>query len=336
MSWAAIVGQPLAVRLFQKAVTTDSLSHAYLLVGPDGVGKRTVAMELARVLACAHPTPEGACGVCSGCVKLAASPPTHPDLIVIQPDGRMIKTDQMRALQTEMYVRPGEARFRVAMIDGADKLNAEAGNRVLKLLEEPPEYAVFLLLAENLASVLPTIVSRCQVVHLPPLSLEDVTTAVQRQLGLDAQQARLFAGLSGGSIGRAVAMAQNPEVAERRDATHALIDKIDGMDDFALLGYSETLEKQKDEIDPWLDMLLLWLRDGFVMAQAGVERLIMNGDRLPAVRSLANRYGAEGLAAMIDVVSETRGRLQRNANFRLALDLMLIRLGEIARNAGRL
>lgn len=175
MSWSAIVGQPMAVRLLRQAITFNKVAHAYLFVGPQGVGKRLTAMELAKSLNCLSPRSDGsACDSCVSCRKIAAEPPTHPDLVVVMPDGRFIKTDQMRELQSEMYARPTEGRARVAIIDGAERLNAEAGNRVLKLLEEPPPFAVFVLLTHNLAGVLPTIVSRCQIVNFPPLASEEV------------------------------------------------------------------------------------------------------------------------------------------------------------------
>lgn len=326
MSWTAIVGQPLAVRLMRQAVASGKVAHAYLFAGPEGVGKRTVAMELARALNCQALTAEGACGSCLSCAKMTSVPPVHPDLALVQPDGRFIKTDQMRELQADMYARPNEGRVRVAIIDAADRMNPEAGNRMLKLLEEPPAHAVFLLLTHNLAGVLPTIISRCQVVNFTPLSPEDVTAVLQQRWGLEAVQARLYAALSGGSIGRAVAMSENPAIAKRRDDAFDLVSQLRELDDFALFGRAEALEKQKEELDDWLDMLLVWLRDALLIAQTGMDRLIMNADRLADVRALAHRYGANSLLSMLDFVTETRLRLQRNANTRLALDVLLLRL----------
>lgn len=332
MSWSAILGQPLALRLLRQAMAANKLAHAYLFVGPQGVGKRLTAMELAKALNCRSPRADGsACDTCISCRKMAPDPPTHPDLMVVVPDGRFIKTDQMRELQSEMYARPVEGRARIAIIDGAERLNAEAGNRVLKLLEEPPAYAVFVLLTHNLAGILPTIASRCQIVNFPPLAIDEVAAFLQEQRQLDAGQARLFAALSGGSIGRAAEIAGSPEVMQRRDEAYELLRQLDQLDDVDLLSQSEGLDKQKENLDAWLEMVTTWLRDALVLSQEAPERLVVNADKVPEVRRLAIRYETQGLMAMLEAVSDTRGQLLRNANTRLALDVLMLRLARAAR-----
>lgn len=337
MSWASIVGQTRAVRLLRQAIQSGKVAHAYLFVGPEGVGKRTVALELAKALNCLSPLPDGgACDTCVACRKIAVTPPVHPDVMVIAPDGRFIKTDQMKEMQTEMYARPNEGKVRVCIVDDADRMNPEAGNRVLKLLEEPPAYAQLILLTHNLSGVLPTIISRCQVVNFPPLSTDDVARAVRQQLNMEEGQAHLFASLSGGSIGHAVALAQDSAVAQRREQTHDLIKQLSAMDDLALTGQAETLEKEKDDLNEWLELLTTWLRDALIVAQTGSDQLVINADRLPGVRSMAIRYGAPALLAMLGAVTDARGHIQKNANTRLALDVMMLRLGEAARVAAHI
>jgi DNA polymerase-3 subunit delta' len=331
------VGQNRAVRLLRQAVASGKVAHAYLFVGPDGVGKRTVALELAKAMNCQHPLPDGgACDTCISCRKIAADPVIHPDVMMVSPEGRFIKTDQMKAMQEEMYARPNEGKARVAIVDSADRLNAEAGNRVLKLLEEPPGFAELILLTSNLSGVLPTIISRCQVVNFPPLSTDDVTKALRDQLGLDGAQARLFASLSGGSIGHAAAMAKDPEVTRRRDQSYDLLRQLPSLDDLALISQAEALEKEKENLDEMLELLTAWLRDALILAQTGSDQLVINADRLQHVRHLANAYGSSGLLSMVSAVVDVRGQLQRNANARLALDVLLLRLGEDARTATQL
>jgi DNA polymerase III subunit delta' len=337
VSWATIVGQPRAVRLLRQATVSGKVAHAYLFVGPEGVGKHTVALELAKALNCLHPQSDGgACNTCGSCRKISAVPPLHPDVMDVAPEGRFIKTDQMRELQEEMYARPNEGKVRVAIVDHADRLNPEAGNRVLKLLEEPPAYAELILLTSNLSGVLPTIISRCQVVNFPPLSTDDVARVLQGQLGVESAQARLYASLSGGSIGHAAAMAGDPEVTKRRDQTYDLLRQLSGMDDLGLIGQAELLEKEKEHLEDALELLTAWLRDALIVAQTGSDQLVINADRLPQVRLLVTSYGNRGLLAMVGAVIEARGHLQRNANARLALDVLLLRLGEAARNANQL
>jgi DNA polymerase III subunit delta' len=333
VSWSAIVGQTLAVRLLRQAVTADRVAHAYLFVGPEGVGKRTVALELAKALNCHAPLPDGsACDTCLSCRKISSVPSAHPDVQVIAPEGRFIKTDQMRALQSDMYARPSEGRRRVAIIDGAERMNAEAGNRVLKLLEEPPAYAELILLTANLSGVLPTLISRCQVVNFPPLGADAVATVLQKQMGLEPAAARLFASLSGGSIGRAAALSGDADFAQRREQVYALLKQLASMDDLALIGAAEILEKDKEHLEEWLELCTAWLRDA-VVCQTGSHQLVINADRLRDVESLARQVDAASLLRMLGFVTEARAHLHKNANARLALDVMLLRLGEVARQA---
>lgn len=332
MSWSAILGQPMATRLLRQAVTTGKVAHAYLFVGPQGVGKQRTAIELAKSLNCLSPQPDGsACDACVSCRKVEADPPTHPDLMLVAPDGRFIKTDQMRELQSEMYARPTEGRARVAVIDGAERLNAESGNRVLKLLEEPPPHAVFVLLTHNLSGVLPTILSRCQIVNFPPLSTEEVTSFLRSNFQLESGQAHMFAALSGGSIGRALEMASTPEVIQRRDEAYGLLRRVGELDDVDLLTQAEAMEKQRESLDAWLEMLTIWLRDALVISQGATEQLVANADKLPEVRQLAMRHETPLLMGMLEAVSEARGRMLRNANQRLSLDVMILQLNQIAR-----
>lgn len=331
MSWSVVRGQPLAIRMLRQAVAAKKVAHAYLFVGPQGVGKRLTARELAKSLTCLQPQPDGsACDTCRSCRKVAAEPPVHPDLLLVEPEGRFIRTEQMRSLQAEIYARPTEGRARIAIIDGAERLNVESGNRVLKVLEEPPPYATFILLTHNIAGILPTIISRCQVINFPPLATDDVSQILQEKAGLPMADAHLFASLSGGSVGLALDLANNPEVLERRNEALDLLLGLAEMDDVALLGKAEAYEKQKESLEQQLEMLTVWLRDALLLSQGAPEHLVINADRLSEARRLAIRYGPNPLLAMLEAVSAVRGQFTRNANPRLALDVMLLSLHRAA------
>lgn len=327
MSWDAIVGQPLAVRLLRRALVSGKVVHAYLFVGPEGVGKRTVALELARSLNCTELTSAGsACNVCSSCRRITADEMNHPDIAIVEPDGRTIKTDQVKELRSQMYARPTQGRYRIGIVDGADRMNPESGNRVLKLLEEPPHYAVLILLAQNISGVLPTLVSRCQVIHFPPVPADQVASYLTQRRSLAAGEASLLASLSGGSIGRAMEMATDETLLQRRDKALELIGRLSRMDVFDALQFAEGMGKQKEHLDQWLELLIIWLRDALLAVQTGSDDLVINRDQMPAVRNIGERLGTEQLMVLLEAVTEVRGQMQRNVNVRLALDVLLLRL----------
>lgn len=326
MSWSAVLGQPLAVRLLQQAIATDRVAHAYLFHGPGGIGKRTVALELAKALNCLKPE-AGACDHCLSCKKIGSG--SHPDLLCIEPEGRTIRIEQMRELQRQLYLRPGEGRWRVGIVNGADRMGTEAANSALKLLEEPPGYAVLILLAANLSGVLPTIMSRCQVISFRPMVPDTIIPALEGR-GVGGAQAAVAAALSGGSLGRALQLAGDDDVAKRREETRRLLANLTHMDDAALLGAAEELEKRKEELADWFEVLLLWLRDALIVAEVAESRLLVNVDGEPFLQELARRHGASAIRSMLNAVVEAGTHMQRNANTRLVLDVMFLRLGTFA------
>ncbi len=326
MSWAAVIGQALPARLLRQAVTRKKLSHAFLFVGPDGVGKRTVALTLAQGLNCRLLLPEGACGTCPSCVKFLTDPVSHPDVTLVKPEGRVIRIDQVRELQAEMYARPTEGSYRIAIIDSADRMNAESSNRLLKLLEEPPAHAILILLTTNLAGVLPTLISRCQLINFSPLTIDEVSTILVSRYRLEPGQARLYATLSGGSVGRALAMQSDSAVVERRDQCFALLNELPRLDDFDLVSRAEQLDKQRGTLDEWLEMSLSWLRDAVLVSDEKLVPLLLHADRLHDVQTISDQVDRSGLLKMISAVQAARQQIQRNANVRLVMDVLLLDL----------
>ncbi len=200
-----IIGQEPAIRLLTQALYSRRLHHAYLFTGQEGVGKETTAKAIVYHLFC-NISQDEPCGSCPNCQKLDKG--LHPDLLLVEPEKREIKIGQIRALERELHFRPINAEYRVVVIKSAEKLNPEAGNALLKSLEEPPPYVLFFLLAENASRLLPTIVSRCQVVRFRPLPKAVIKDYLIKRLGLDEDFAETLAELSAGSLGRAVELAE--------------------------------------------------------------------------------------------------------------------------------
>src|SRR3972149_3779005 len=221
MSFKSISCQERVVELFQKAIRNNHLAHAYIFAGQEGVGKTSFSRELAKAIFCKHPALE-ACDTCNNCQRITSD--NFSDLFFILPEknSRVIKIEQLKYLQDVLKVKPLESQYKMVISQSADKMNEEASNCLLKTLEEPPLYAIILLIVTSLESVSETIKSRCQVVRFSPLSLKAMEYILIDRFQLDKQRAGQLALISGGSLKRA-AMFMEANALEKK---HWLAEKL--------------------------------------------------------------------------------------------------------------
>lgn len=219
--WERLVGQEAAVGVLRDALAAGAVGHAYLFVGPEGVGRRPAALALAASLNC----PQGGCGECAVCGKVLRG--AHPDVHLVVPEGSQILVDQIRGGSTdrgvipEAFRSPIEGRTKVFVIEDAAQMNLHAANALLKVLEEPPADVVFVLVTADADALPPTIVSRCRRVDFVPLGPEAIRRVLISHHGFDAERAS-WAARVGGNLARALRMAHDPEAAGRR-AQHAAL-----------------------------------------------------------------------------------------------------------------
>ena len=264
MSWNAIQGQALTVRILQDHLADGTVANAYLFVGQDGIGKRLLAREMAKALNCTSDGPRP-CDACAACGQIARG--THPDIHWIGPEGAagLLRIDDVRRVLGRVALRPFSARVQVVIIDPAQRLTEEAANSLLKTLEEPPATAKFLLLTPQVSHCLPTVVSRCQVLHCRRLSPELVRTILLAAKACEEAAADTIARLSGGSASRAL------ELAEGWAAHHALLRRFS--DDRAAAWLEGPLPETRDQTQQLLKGMLAWLRD-VAVAAAAPDRIV--------------------------------------------------------------
>lgn len=254
MAWNGIVGQALAVGVLQQHLGRGRTAAGYLFVGPAGVGKRRVAVELAKAINCAA-APHGPCDACDSCGRILRG--VYPDLHQLSPVGSSatIRIEDIRHVLERVSLRPFMARRQVVILDGADRLTDEAANALLKMLEEPPSQSMFVLLAQQPSGCLPTIVSRCQVIRFERLG-EDVVRqllAAQELKGLSEAQIEQIAHLARGSMERAEALAKDWKAYQR------IVEHVTAADASRWLTWSAPTERE--EMLRWLDCSIMQLRD---------------------------------------------------------------------------
>ena len=327
MPWN-LIGHAWAVEMLKRDLALDRVRHAYLFTGLEGVGKRALVAEFARALLCS--SADAPCDQCRHC-QLAAKG-SHPDLLTVAPEisgkrvrAEKIKIEPVRQLIYDLSLKPVEARRRVARLLRFDAANVETMNAFLKTLEEPPGSAVILLTAERAGDLLPTIVSRCEVVALRPLPLDTVRDALITQWLVPADHADLLAHLSGGRLGWAVRMSQDKDVLDARTQKLDDLQRLLAATRVERFAYADRLSREGslDRIQDTLDLWLSFWRD-VMLASTGASAPLTNPDRESEIRSLAQTLPTAVASQALAALRRTGELLEKNVNTRLALEVMLL------------
>jgi len=320
-----VFGHDWAVEMLQQHVAHDTLRHAYLLTGPGGLGRRTLAVRLAQALNCANgaqTAPGVPCRTCRSCKQIEAG--QQIDLMVVQAEneGGTLKVEQVREVTKFLSLKPYQSQYKIVIFLRFQEANANAQNALLKTLEEAPSYAVLLLTADNAEQLLPTIVSRCEILRLRPLAVEAVTEFLASH-GIDGDKARLLAHLSGGRPGYALRLSTNEA---------ALTFRAEKLDDLKRLlsakrherfHYAEKLAKDKDT---FRQTLLLWLsywRD-VLLKTSGAAAALTNIDRADEIEALTYRVDLPLARAITSGMEQALDRLEKNVNARLLAEVTLM------------
>jgi len=342
-----IVGHERAVALLRRAIRDRRIGHAYLISGPLGVGKRTLAVRLAQALNCERLGPgaglplsvpvgaqglapdEPPCGACRRCRLIAAG--AHPEVRVVgvQAPSRVIRVADVESIQADAALRAADVYRKVYVLEQAELLHPDAANRLLKTIEEPPPSVVMILTTVDPEATLETIVSRCQHLRLRPLRRERLARHLVEASGLAPDRADLLAALAEGCVGRANILANDDRALERRARLlDELADLLDA-DRVVRLQYARTLgdrwSKDPDSVREVLGTWLRWWRD-VLLHQGGLVDRVVNLDRRPALERLARALSGSEAGAAVSSVRDVIQMLDQNVNARLALDVATLDL----------
>jgi len=321
-----ILGNEAVVRHFQTVLKQRSISHAYLLNGEDGSGKMMLATAFARALQCEEGGIE-ACGRCKSCMQAASG--NHPDISYVTHEKSVISVDDIRLqLNAAIQIKPYSAPYKVFIIDEAEKMSEQAQNALLKTLEEPPEYAVILLLANNENLLLQTILSRVVRLDTRPLATRQICDYLVQKLSIPEYHAQLAAEFACGNLGRALRFASSSEFEEKKEAILHLFRRLDEMTIPELVASIKPLVEDKSAITDTLDLILLWYRDVLILkASQKTDELVYKGELMELRRYAATR-SFPALNRIILAVETARRRLKANVNTEMVFELLFLTMRE--------
>ena len=309
MSFSAIKGLDKPIGILKACIGNSRLEAGYLFTGPEGIGKRQVALALAKKLNCLEDKAD-ACSRCSSCLKIESN--QHPDVHIISDDETQIKIDVIRQLQKEMSLRAYEGKFKIFIIDNAHNLTAEASNSLLKVLEEPSKGSLIVLISDKPGLLFRTVVSRCKVVRFSPLKRQDLEEILKKDYKLDTGYAHFLAYFSEGRLGRALKLKEEDIIIKKNN----LIDK------FVLSsksGAESLASAARTEVRDSLNLLTTWFRDIYILKAGMAQEELINSDRKIELAQSASRLSFLDLDAIFMNITNAVSYLEQNVNTRLLL-----------------
>ncbi len=322
-----IIGHETIIEYFRNAISMDKVSHAYILNGEDKSGKHMLAEAFAAALQCEEKGMEP-CGNCRSCKQAAGR--NQPDILYVSHEKpNTISVDDVRKqINDDIALKPYSSKFKIYIVDEAEKMNVQAQNALLKTMEEPPSYAVILLLTVNADSFLPTILSRCVRLDLKPVSDEKIRKYLIEQKQVSKDQADICVAFAQGNVGKAIRLSDSENFNEMKNSAISLIKRLDEIDLHGMMEAVKKITDYKLEINDYFDFIMIWYRDVLLYkATADANRLIFR-DEVYSIKKAASHSSYEGIETILTALDKAKDRLRANVNFELLIELLLLTIKE--------
>lgn len=326
-NYSDIIGHEDIVKHFKSSIELGKVSHAYILNGEKGSGKKTLAAVVAKSLQCESGEPDP-CGTCKSCLQAESG--NQPDIIWVKHDKpNVISVDEIRTqILNDIDLKPYSSRYKIYIVPDAQLMNPQAQNALLKTLEEPPEYAIIMLLTNNVDKFLPTIISRCIVLNFRPVEPLHMIDYLVNQIGVDKEKAIFCTNFAQGNLGKAVRLAISPDYNEIKEDSLRLLRRVQDMDMEEIIQAVRNMGKYKLDITDYIDIMTMWFRDILMVKISNSPNKLIFKNEFSVMKKQASHVSYEGLEEILQALEKLKIRLEANVNFDIAMELMLLTMKE--------
>lgn len=322
-----IIGQEQIKEHLQNALETGKVSHAYIINGEKSSGKEFIAKIFAMALQCEQGGVEP-CNECRSCKQTLSK--NQPDIIYVSHEKpNTISVDDIRAqINNDVAIKPYSSKYKVYIMNEAEKMTPQAQNAILKTLEEPPAYAVILLLVSNVNTLLPTILSRCVVLNMKPVRDALVKKYLMEELQIPDYKAEVCVAFARGNVGKAKLLASSEEFENVKAEALSLLKYIKDMEIQEIVAAIKKINEYKLEINDYMDIMSIWYRDVLLFKATNDVNHMVFKEEVQTIRKVAARSSYEGIERVIKALDTAKKRLDANVNFDLVMELLLLEVQE--------
>ncbi len=323
-----IIGQEQIKEHLTNAIEQGKISHAYVINGERFSGKEFIANVFAMALQCEHPDGVEPCQECHSCKQALSA--NQPDIIrVTHEKPNTIGVDDIRTqINTDIAIKPYSSPRKIYIIQEGEKMTAQAQNALLKTLEEPPAYAVILILTTNVDALLPTILSRCVVLNMKPVRDDLVKKYLMEELQIPDYKANVCVAFARGNLGKAKQLASSEEFDHIKEEAVSMLKYVQDMEINEMLAAVKKIQEYKFDVDDYLDILAIWYRDVLLFKATNDANHLIFKEEIQYIKKCADRCAYEGIEDILKALDKAKSRLKANVNFELTMELLLMAIKE--------
>ena len=323
-----IVGQEQLREHLENAVRMNKVSHAYIINGERNAGKEFIARTFAMALQCEDRQGVEPCQECHSCKQAKSG--NHPDIIFVthEKPGTIGVDDIRKQINGDVAIKPYSGPKKIYIVREGEKMTVQAQNALLKTLEEPPEYAVILILTDNVNALLPTILSRCVVLNMKPVKDARIKEYLMENMEIPDYKANICVAFARGNVGKARLLANSEEFDKVKEEALTLLKYIGEMELHEIVAAIRKINEYKFDVNDYMDILSIWYRDVLLFkATHDVNNLIFR-EEIQSIRKVADKSTYEGIERIIDALQKSKQRMNANVNFDLTMELLLLTIKE--------